>query len=322
MSGATPERLAFAVIGRQLDAGRPSPDAAACLLRHWRRGVIGSPSTYRIALHLRSRGRWPSSLAARIAHAPSAPDRTAPPLLEHHRTTASCVLLGDRDSGAWLRVRPHRTDAHVWGDLSPGALGREWLLTTVHEALRASGLLPLHCSAAVAPKERFATAFLAPSGTGKSTTLVRLARAGWDPVCEDFAWYDPTSNRLYGWDEQVRLHAAAPGNAGQDTDSPTSAAPKRSLDYAALETRFGVKHRSVAPLGRLVALRRGTGASGWAALSRTETVPVLWEAIGLPLSAFVRAHVAASVARMVDELQRATLHLGETSLPLGPGDLP
>ncbi|HEX7051157.1 MAG TPA: ATP-binding protein [Longimicrobiales bacterium] len=50
-----------------------------------------------------------------------------------------------------------------------------------------------------------AIAFLGPSGTGKSTTLLRLARAGWTPLAEDLSWVEPHTLTLYGWDRGVRL---------------------------------------------------------------------------------------------------------------------
>jgi ABC-type nitrate/sulfonate/bicarbonate transport system ATPase subunit len=50
-----------------------------------------------------------------------------------------------------------------------------------------------------------ATALTAQSGTGKTTTLLRLIAAGWTPLAEDLAWLDPDSLTLYGWDRGIRL---------------------------------------------------------------------------------------------------------------------
>lgn len=190
------------------------------------------------------------------------------------------------------------------------------LYVAVSEALRASGLVPLH--AAVVVRGGVATALAAPSGTGKTTTLVRLLGRGWSPLAEDLSWLDPGTGTLYGWDRGLRLWSDGLARLGAElAAAPWTTDPdgKRFLDWAAL----GVPRVQSARLARVVLLQRdAVRPTGLEPLSPREAVRVLWEATGVPLSAGVRATVNESVTRLVREFEFHRLWLG----PDSAADLP
>jgi len=229
---------------------------------------------------------------------------------------SASVLLGSRSGGAHLEIAVDGAVMHAWGVQGTWAPGRWPLLLAIHEAVRASGLLPLHCAAAVRPGDDGATAFLGPSGVGKSTTLVTLAQAGWAPVCEDYAWLDPASMRLHAWDHGLRLLPDALERLGPPFTLTTGepSAEKRAVAYEELAERYGVERLASARLQRLAWLVRDGGPSRWDALPRVAAVPVLWEAIGLPLTEPARRLVADHIAELVSSLELRTLRLGTTPL--------
>lgn len=306
--------VVFSVLGRTLVANGVDEDVATWLRHHWERPqhrVAESP--YRITLeHLRA-SSLPATLRSRL------PERRQPTPGDAQvvHTTAddrrAAVLLGSKAGGVHLELDPHGAHIGAWGVTGPQALGRWALLLALHEAVRASGLLPLHCSAAIRPGDGGATVFMGPSGVGKSTTLIRLARAGWSPVCEDVAWLDPESRALFAWDDGIRLRedgfahpAQFAGSARLRTDPP-----KHLVTYGHLADHYGVQRQTSAPLQRLAHLVRGTGPSRWGRLSRSSAVPPLWEAIGLPLTRPAQRQVARQIAALVDTVSRCTLFLGD-----------
>jgi hypothetical protein len=76
------------------------------------------------------------------------------------------------------------------------------LMATMIEAIRVSGLLPMHT--AIAAKDGVGIAFTGESGRGKTTTLLHSIKAGYSPVCEDFAWLEPQSQWVFGTDRGLR----------------------------------------------------------------------------------------------------------------------
>lgn len=209
----------------------------------------------------------------------------------------------------WVHLRLSRDGARIrfrFGtDVFPA------LYVAVSEALRASGLLPLHV--AVVVRDGVATALAAPSGTGKTTTLVRLLGRGWSPLAEDLSWLDPGTGMLYGWDRGLRLWSDGLARLGPELAVArwsTDTDGKRFLEWAAL----GVPRVPSARLARVVLLQRdAVRPTGLERLSPREAVRVLWEATGVPLSADARAMVNGSVTRLLRELEFHRLWLGPDS---------
>lgn len=234
----------------------------------------------------------------------------------------------------------------VWGEPKPHQFAALYL--ALIEALRASGLIPLH--AAVVVRDGEATALTARSGTGKTTTLLRLLAAGWTPLAEDLAWLDPDSLTLYGWDRGIRLWQETidrflPQLAGAPwTTDPDG---KRFLGYRDLAplSMGGVQLEgaeapslrvSSARLTRIVRLERGAASPEVAAtrpggavtrqlalLSETllaaEQTPLqphvaartLWEATGVPLLSSTRAGLSGRIPELLRQVEFSRLILGE-----------
>ncbi len=311
-------RLAFTILGRRLTAVGSGTDLAQWLAHHWRRSEHEvSPHPFEITLRCSRQATLPTELRARLpALHTSAGDAAASVHVTESGERAS-ALLGSVPGGVYLELEPNGARLDAWGVTERGAAGRWPLLLALHEAVRASGLLPLHCAAAVHPDDRGATIFLGPAGVGKSTTLLTLARAGWAPVCEDFAWLDPESRRLYAWDHEVRLRPDALARFGPLATWAQSggAATKRVVPFDEIAARCGVQRQTSASLQRLAWLQRDRGPSGWEPLDRVAAVPVLWEAIGLPLTEPARRLVASRIASVLGGTELRTLRLGATPLP-------
>ena len=318
-----PTRVSFEVLGRRLTATGVDEGLARWLAHHWDRSHHRVPH-HPMTIEVRC-APAPDSEAPYLAHLPDRHDAgadAASPRLTTHGAGSAAVLLGSRSGGAYLEIGVDGAVVVAWGVQGPAAPGRWPLLLTLHEAVRASGLLPLHCAAAVRPGDDGATAFLGRSGAGKSTTLLTLAQAGWAPVCEDYAWLDPTSMRLYAWDTAVRLTPDTLARLEPMRTHPATASadPKRLLDYDELAERFGTPRRTEAPVARLVHVERGTGASRWGSLAPEAAVPALWQAVGLPLTGYARQQVARQIGRLVRSVELASLHVGHTPVPpRGPG---
>src|SRR5690606_782475 len=209
----------FAVLGRQFHCHVETSAVLAWLDRHWRRDEHAAPPHgYAVEL-VEEAGRVDAAVGAPGA----AGDAESASLLAGDDGSGlvagwepEVVRLPDGITLSWAR----RANEWVWrggeayvhlrlGD--DGARVRfrfgadifPALYAAVTEALRASGLLPLH--AAVVVSDGVATALAAPSGTGKTTTLLRLLSRGWSPLAEDLSWLDPGTGTLYGWDRGLRL---------------------------------------------------------------------------------------------------------------------
>lgn len=312
---------ASAVLGRPFRCHITTNDVLAWLDRHWWRDEHATtPYTYAVELVEES--------GAADAGVPSegvgAPGRDA-------GWQSHVVRLPDGVDLCWA----HRGDEWVWHDgaarvrlrlAQDGARIRfrygagvfPALYVAVSEALRASGLLPVH--AAVVVRDGHATALAGPSGTGKTTTLLRLLRRGWRPLAEDLSWLDPATGTLHGWDRGLRLWQDGLERLGQTLErmSPELAAAawstdpdgKRFLAWDAL----GVERVPRARLTRVVLLERDAARpTCLEPLAPRDAVRVLWEATGVPLSAEVRAMVSVHVARMARELEFSRLRLGPDS---------
>jgi len=189
------------------------------------------------------------------------------------------------------------------------------LSVALSEALRVSGLLPLH--AAVAAHGDVAVAWLGPSGAGKSMTLLCASRAGWHAVAEDMCWLEPESLRVYGWDRGVRAWPDALDQFFPDlTDAAMMPDGKRFIPYH----RLGADRARSCMLSHIAPLARDPeGRSRWESATAHETVKALWEATGLPLLDRSRNATARCVERLVRRVPAARLVWGDTELPLGDG---
>jgi len=222
--------------------------------------------------------------------------------------------MGDASAGLHLSFDDVATRVELWGferseDRSSIYLG---LSVALGEALRLSGLLPLH--AAVAKRGDAAVAWLGPSGAGKSITLLLAARAGWHAVAEDLCWLEPESLRVYGWDHGIRVWPDALQQFFPDlTDAATMPDGKRFIPYH----RIGALQPRSCTLSRVAILGGAAGGqSRWEPATARETVRALWEASGLPLLDSSRDAAARCVARLVRRLPAARLVRGDTELPL------
>lgn len=222
------------ILGRRLE-GRGVPAALDAWLReHWQRlEHVVAPHAFCISLECLPGGRAPSPLDGRAAHAALPGFELAwrnRDTLWEWRDPRGGVRLELRDTGAYIKTW------HEAAEPTPRFLAA--LHLALGEAVRASGLVPLHAAIAIAPNAaRRATAFLGASGAGKSTMLLRLMRIGWTPVAEDFGWVDPETLTVYGWDRGVRtwpgtLEAFRPDLAARSW--PRDAHGKLLLDFCEL----------------------------------------------------------------------------------------
>jgi hypothetical protein len=220
------------------------------------------------------------------------------------RLEETSVTFGDENSGAQLELTDNAAQIRFWGTApSLGAM----LHALISEALRASGLLSLHASAGT--QDGRVTAFLGVSGAGKTTTLLRALRTGWQPICEDLLWLEVGSLQVFGWDRGLRLlpdtldqfAPALPAlqTAGTQTD-------KWFVPYEGLQLE-----PNAGTLAQLALLRRSdTHETHWTPSSRREIALGLWQATGLPLTKRSQAFVATVIAGLVDRLEAACLFLG------------
>lgn len=236
--------------------------------------------------------------------------------------------FGDAEAGVELRPGDVESRIAVWGlvrEDGPAAMYAA-LFVALAESLRASGLLSLH--AAVAVRNGKATALAGASGVGKSTTLWRLVRAGWVPLAEDFAWLDPTSAIVYGWDRGLRLWPEARERFAPELRNRDLCSDPDGKLFLAYERLSGPIVR-VATLERLAVLERaveGIAVGTSTPLLATTRVPVplaaheavraWWETTGVPLAPSVRERVAAAIATLVRRVDAVRLTLGSGRGPL------
>ncbi|GGJ75776.1 hypothetical protein [Deinococcus aquiradiocola] len=192
------------------------------------------------------------------------------------------------------------------------------LKVMIAEGVRRSGLLPLH--AAVAARGDTTCAFIGPSGTGKSTTLLRALQAGWTALAEDFVWLDPATAQVYGWDRGMRLLqdslAHLPPNLRQ-REWARHADGKAWLPFEALvdaDVAFDPHGRTLTQVA--VLSRRPEDPSEWLSMPRLEAVRAFWEAAGLPVTDAAASGTASQISRVLPRLKFSRLVLGRGPLPL------
>lgn len=297
-------------------------------------GILGRPARVRIrsaALHAWYREHWhrpehelrahPFALdVAELDAPPPALDGAADVArllgLELPWTVADARAEYRQDAASGVRVEVGSAGASVraWGVPPPGTASLPYwgaLHVAFHEALRASGMLPVH--AAVLARAGRAVALIGPGGAGKSTTLLRSAAAagsGWSILSEDFSWLDPHSLVLHGWDRGLRLW---PGTIARFAPELAAARwhsderGKRFLPWADL----GVPVERAARLDDVLRIARAADHPAAPPQPR-EALRMLWEMVGMPLLPVVRRRVAGTVAVLLGRIRFAQHRLGET----------
>jgi hypothetical protein len=217
------------------------------------------------------------------------------------------IWIGDVTTGIRIELLEGQMIAHTWG--VPANV--ELFHLAIAEGLRASGLISLHAS--IAARDGQALAFLGPSGRGKTTTLLRSLEAGFVPVCEDFAWCDPDTLEVFGFDRGLRL---LPDTA-KFFESQFGITPsiwqvdKWFVPYSSLKfERRAVNLKTIALLER-----DPEQPTGFGVLSKREAALAFWEASGMPLSRSVQDRVSQRIAGMVSRLEVRRLLLGQGAIP-------
>ncbi len=331
--------IEFTLLGRPLRARIHTPALRLWLAEHWRYDEHDPPPhPYRIDLDESDRLpddlRGPGALAGTNGNALPHPDQ---PLKDRDADGGrgggieaqlpeqtlrwwkwdSWWWTGGAESGVAARFDAAGAEIRVWGAATPMPDTYLALYLAMNEALRASGLVPLH--AAVVVRGQDAVALVAPSGTGKTTTLLRLLAAGWAPLAEDLSWLDPESLAIYGWDRGIRLwphtiEQFLPHLAGAPWSTDSDG--KLFLDYQALaEIRV-----PRATLTRIVLLERERDRAEqlpWrlSPLPPHEAVRTIWEATGVPLPAATRTVLAQRIPTLLTRVTCARLRLGSGAAP-------
>jgi hypothetical protein len=304
-----PPDLSFPLLRLRLDAGGLSPKLAAWLREYWafdidlredRGGVLRLNPAEPPNAEALDKLCW-------TAHA-SVPGVALP--CAHQDGT---VWIGSASAGARLAPRLPDMRLDIWHAASGDATVHAALFVALAEAVRWTGLVPLH--AAVVARDGNATALLGRSGTGKSTTLLRAAELGWTVLSEDFAWLDPVSLDVHGWDRGVHvwpetLEGVVPQFAGLPW-TPVSDG-KLFLPFHHLTGQRATSAR----LTRVVSLVRDDGPAGWSPLSAGDAVRALWECTGVPLADAARAANAAVISHLLRTVEIRTLRIGPQPLLL------
>ena len=303
----------FSLLGHRCQVTGANHEEARWLQKHWQFGHhMRSLQPLRITMHF-SQDAPPAAVRAGAY-----PCRT-----RLHNTALVWQQLGSRwwrtatrDVGVELRLHAHAAFILVWrrAGATTSFPVETALQVAMCEALRTAGLAPLH--AAVIARHGQATALIGKSGMGKSTSLLLAMAQGWQPVAEDFSWFDPASARVYGWDRGVRLtqEAIAWIRPNWQADGwQRDHGEKLFLNYDKLT--------SVRPadgqLTRVALLQRdATRPSGWERLGLSESVRALCESVGVPLCRENRNYFADQVAQLLSRLELVRLIVGNTPLPL------
>ncbi|MGH7576830.1 MAG: hypothetical protein ACREM1_17110 [Longimicrobiales bacterium] len=322
--------IVLSILGRRLRAR-----GAGCSLERWIRRQWEFPDP------LANARAGDIDLEVNTEPPPTAPATDGEPWLTRlDGVTLSWERIGDRSwritlprGGVQLTLDENGGRIRAWGmqvasdagderDVFDGARGTDGrfrgsvpaaLHVAICEALRATGLVPLH--GAIIVRDGHATALVGPSGAGKSTTLIRALDSGWLPLAEDFAWLDPVTRQVYGWDRAVRLTEEGLDSLPSSWRSAgwrTGADGKRFLPF---ECCARVRPAS-AELMRLAVLHRDPRRrdSAWEPMAPHDAVRALWESAGVPLCQLNRADFSRQAPLLLDQLDVARLVLGRGSI--------
>ena len=178
------------------------------------------------------------------------------------------------------------------------------------EALRARGLVPLH--AAVIARDGRATALVGHAGVGKSSTLIAAMEAGWAPIAEDFAWFDPVTRQVFAWSGERGIRLPADGL--RRLPSSWSSAPWREERGGKLLLAYNqipLPRLDSAKLTRIALIDRdASNATKLEPLSARDAARALWESAGVPLCRLNREVFARRVPPLISDLEWTRLTLG------------
>jgi hypothetical protein len=248
------------------------------------------------------------------------PLETPATILELHDASLEMRVLenefwfGTPKSGMRFTYAPDNAKLEWWGQEIPFNA----LFIGICEGLRLSGLISLHAS--IAAVNASATAFLGPSGRGKTTTLLYASIAGWQIVAEDFSWLEPETMNLYGFDRGLRL---LPDTASIFKQHHPDIQLLEMIEgkYVVPYEQLGVKRQAV-KLERIAVLERNPDAtSSWQALPKREGALALWEANGVPFTPEAQNFVSSTIPKILAKLKLKTLVLGQGELPLRKTEL-
>lgn len=206
---------------------------------------------------------------------------------------------GDVFSGEGLTLETSGQHSRVALNEQVSASG---LLLAFTEVQRAAGLLPLHAS--VLSRAGCTIAVSGPSGAGKSTAALRLLGRDWQLVAEDWAWLDPLTIQLTGWDRGLRVRPDSLTLFAPEflQTAPTDAHGKKVLSPPRLP--------GVHVLNALYFLSRPgesvsppfPGQPLQAIPSRRAFVQPVWEMVGTPLTPAARTAVQVGVNLLLNSV--------------------
>ncbi len=292
--------MSFFILGRQLLNLNPSLEL--WLETYFRFEYEFEPTGYEIRVIQKKPENFPLETPATILNLH---DSTL-----EMRSADNQFWFGTPESGMRFTHQTNTATLEWWGTEIPFNA----LFVGVSEALRLSGLVSLHAS--IAARDGLATAFLGPSGRGKTTTLLRASIAGWQIIAEDFSWLDPTTMNLYGFDRGLRLLPDTAEIFKQH--HPNIELTNKIIDkYVVPYEQLGVKRQAVT-LKRLAVLERDPNqTSSWQALSKRDGALALWEANGVPFTTEAQNFISSSIPSLLAKLKLERLVLGQGELPLG-----
>ncbi len=245
---------------------------------------------------------------------PRFPDNAEVELLNLHEMQLECrqantiYYLGNKKEGSSLN--PETYELSVWGVTQISFMA---LQVALAEILRLSGYLPLHAS--VIAKDGKATAFSAPSGTGKTTTLLTAFKAGFKVIAEDFIWINPDSMQVFTWDKGVRLLPDTFERFKQllpkDFKGTKDSMNKVFVPYEVL----GVNPQSEVFLEKLVWLSRDLSqATAWGTVTKRDAAMKLWEAAGIPFTEQAKSQLSNMLPKVIKQASLESLQIGKTAL--------
>lgn len=309
--------MTFQLLGRRLDTKLAVPALTAWLERHWRFEEHG-PDAHPFGIQVeddagidepaRDRGWQPVE-----AMLPGGATLRGWRRGDEWRFVTAGTAVAAHIDGHGARIRVRTASGRLGGVVEEAAPVEVFtaIYLCITESLRASGLIPLHAAVVVRGEE--AVALSAPSGTGKSTTLLRLLSRGWHPLAEDLAWLDPGTWRIYGWDRGVRLW---PDGVARLPAVWREAAWRADVDGKRLLpwTEIRPARRPMARLRRIVRLERGgTGLATLEPLPAHEAVRMLWETMGVPLTDAARHRASTAVPELLRRVECARFRLEDAN---------